>query len=108
IRGRFAPHARLTTPGWSFHPAVPSSRGACAPEGVHLGQAVEDAFRFGTASACGAGARSRGESGWLPGHLLTLHDNHMGLDNYPVRCKCGKHSYPDDVPDEGSTHREDE
>lgn len=31
----------------------------------------------------------------------------MGLDNYPVRCECGKHSYGDDIP-KGLTHREDE
>ena len=41
---------------------------------------------------------SREESERRPGRFLTLHHDHMGLDNYPIRCTCGKHKYQDGIP----------
>ncbi len=41
------------------------------------------------------------ESRWLPGRLLILHNNHMNrddIDNYPVPCECGKHTYQREIP----------
>jgi hypothetical protein len=32
----------------------------------------------------------------------------MGLDNYPKKCGCPKHSYPSNLPDCGATHGPDE
>lgn len=53
------------------------------------------------------GFGSRGVTGRLPGRLFILHVMHMGLDNYPVRCACGKHPYDEEIP-EGAAHRENE
>ncbi len=47
---------------------------------------------------------SRDES-WLPGGIFILHTISMGLDNFPIPCECGKHSYPTGIPN-GFTHRE--
>ncbi|MBN2561766.1 MAG: hypothetical protein JXQ75_12630 [Phycisphaerae bacterium] len=42
------------------------------------------------------------------GPLTRNHTMTMGLDNYPKRCDCPKHSYPSNVPDFGATHGPDE
>jgi hypothetical protein len=38
------------------------------------------------------------------GPLIRNQTTTMGLDNYPKRCDCSKHSYPSNVPDRGATH----
>ncbi len=68
---------------------------------------LDVAQRFGTAATDVAGFGSRGGTGRLPGWLFIPHTIHMGLDNYPVRCECGQHSYKDDIP-KGFTHRKTE
>ncbi len=73
---------------------------------------AEGLRRFGRAEQDGtavvlAATWSREESERHPGRFLTLHHDHMGLDNYPIRCTCGKHSYSHGIP-KGYTHREEE
>jgi hypothetical protein len=64
------------------------------------------ALLFGAASA-EAETRSREESERRPGRLFTLHNDPMGLDNLPVPCTCGKHTYDQRIP-KGLTHREED
>lgn len=66
----------------------------------------EENVRFGTAAVPKAALRSRRRFERHPGRLIP-HDDHMGLDNYPVPCECGKHTRRSGIPD-GLTHREKE
>lgn len=61
---------------------------------------------FGTA-ASRAALRSRERFERLPGRLIP-NDDHMGLDNYPVRCGCGKHTYRRGMSLRGFAHLEKE
>ena len=54
-----------------------------------------------------AAIRLCGEFERRPGRFFTLQNNHMGLDNYPVRCECGGHTYRRGIPDR-HTHRSNE
>lgn len=42
------------------------------------------------------------------GPLIRNQPTNMGLDNFPEKCGCAKHSYPSNVPDCGATHGPDE
>lgn len=98
--------ARIAAFGSAHAVSVLVSRTALARRGVRGGHGVVS-DRFGTAVTRVTGFGSRGGTGRLPGRPFIPHTIHMGLDNYPVRCECGKHSYRSGVP-KGFTHRTSE